>query len=394
MKILALASLFINTAVAAATDFTAAQLPGIRAAAERGSASAQNLLGMIYLKDQIVAGDDAQAAAWFRKAAEQGLARSQYNLEMMYRDGLGVVRDTAQTAVSLGKAAEPDNAQSRLDGALAQSQGIAQNDPQAAVTRLHETAEQAIGKLSEMFSMKVRYLLFWVILIGVLARWAWRYFHGEDRQVVDMTQAPIARETVQASLSGGMPDPGVSAWDRPLLNASSAVKNTPGDGSAAIAPGEINRRNWVAAFNAMPRRRMFWGLAVTGFFLVLVFSRSLPSRYGHMALIGFFFALFAAIFATVFTLLKNSDVYQMTVKALNSDAGIGRILGQPISTGLPMGSISISGSGGQANLAFKAQGPIGRGTVYVEAKKSLGQWKIDKAVLKAFKSKERVDFAK
>ncbi|MDR2153436.1 MAG: hypothetical protein LBE78_00195 [Burkholderiaceae bacterium] len=203
-----------NTAVAAATDFMAAKLPKIRAAAERGSASAQNLLGTIYVEGHIVGEDGAQAAA------------------------------------SFGTTAKPDNAQSNHDEALAQSQGIAQNDPQAAVTRLRETAGQAIGKLKEMFSIKVWHSLLWVILIGVLARWTWRYFRGEDRQVVDMTQASIAREAVRASLPGGVPSSGVPAWNRPLLNASSAVKNMPGDGSAAMAPGEIGRRDWVAVFKA------------------------------------------------------------------------------------------------------------------------------------------------
>jgi hypothetical protein len=109
-----------------------------------------------------------------------------------------------------------------------------------------------------------------------------------------------------------------------------------------------------------------------------------------LAVIGFFIILFAA----VSTALKNSDAYQMTVRALNSDSEIVQILGQPISTGDPSGSINISGSDGKASLYFNVQGPKGSGMVYVKATKSLGQWKIDEAVLKDSKSGKRVDIAK
>ena len=42
-----------------------------REAAEEGDAEAQSNLGVMYVKGQGVAQDDAEAVRWFRKAAEQ-----------------------------------------------------------------------------------------------------------------------------------------------------------------------------------------------------------------------------------------------------------------------------------------------------------------------------------
>ena len=49
-------------------------------AAERGSAIAQNFLGLYYEKGLGVPQDYAKAIKWYRKAAEQGEPRSQHNL--------------------------------------------------------------------------------------------------------------------------------------------------------------------------------------------------------------------------------------------------------------------------------------------------------------------------
>ena len=74
-------------------------LSELRAAAERGDAAAQFLLGEAYdfgLLDLSV--DHAQAAAWYRKAAAAGIARAQFNLGSSFLKGEGVVRDAAEAA--------------------------------------------------------------------------------------------------------------------------------------------------------------------------------------------------------------------------------------------------------------------------------------------------------
>ena len=80
----------------------------------------------------------------------------------------------------------------------------------------------------------------------------------------------------------------------------------------------------------------------------------------------------------------------MTVALLNSSPQATQVLGQPISTGIPSGSIHVSGADGEASLSFSAEGSQGHGTVYVESSKSLGQWKLDQVVLEHSRG-QRID---
>ena len=64
-----------------------------RMAAEQGYASAQSILGNMYLMGEGVSGDAAEAVRWYRMAAEQGYASAQFNLGLMYDNGVGVLED-------------------------------------------------------------------------------------------------------------------------------------------------------------------------------------------------------------------------------------------------------------------------------------------------------------
>ena len=64
--------------------------------AEKGLASAQYNLGVMYVEGQGVTQDYVQAASWYRKAAEQGNAFAQSNLGAMYYTGQGVTQDYVQ----------------------------------------------------------------------------------------------------------------------------------------------------------------------------------------------------------------------------------------------------------------------------------------------------------
>ncbi|MEO5334824.1 MAG: sel1 repeat family protein [Magnetococcus sp. YQC-5] len=68
----------------------------IRAAAERGDAKAQHVLGAMYTAGKGVPQDDIEAVKWYHKAAEQGDARGQYLLALMYLQGRGVAQDRVQ----------------------------------------------------------------------------------------------------------------------------------------------------------------------------------------------------------------------------------------------------------------------------------------------------------
>src|SRR5262249_19063478 len=67
-----------------------------RKAAERGFASAQTNLGVMYNSGEGVARDYAEAAKWHQRAAAQGLPLGQFNLATMYYFGDGVAKDLVQ----------------------------------------------------------------------------------------------------------------------------------------------------------------------------------------------------------------------------------------------------------------------------------------------------------
>src|SRR5262249_44744422 len=67
-----------------------------RRGAEKGYASAQLNLGMLYADGRGVERDYKRAVDWFRMAADQGNATAQYNLGYAYESGYGVRADEAE----------------------------------------------------------------------------------------------------------------------------------------------------------------------------------------------------------------------------------------------------------------------------------------------------------
>ena len=67
----------------------------LRPFADRGNATAQYALGLMYYNGQGVSQDYAAAVSWYRKAADQGDDSAQFNLGAMYDNGRGVAQDYA-----------------------------------------------------------------------------------------------------------------------------------------------------------------------------------------------------------------------------------------------------------------------------------------------------------
>jgi TPR repeat protein len=108
--------------------------PACKQAADRGSAFAQNSLGVMHGRGLGVLKNHAESIKWFRKAAEQGFAKAQYNLGVIYSKGLGVRQDYAKAITWYRKAAAQDNADAQYNlGVLyANGDGVAQNGATAA----------------------------------------------------------------------------------------------------------------------------------------------------------------------------------------------------------------------------------------------------------------------
>jgi uncharacterized protein len=126
-----------------------------RKAAERGDAVAQNNLGVLYKKGEIVPQDYRQAVYWYRKAAEQGDGHAQYNLGVACVAGYGVPQDYRQGVFWYRKAAEQglDRAQNNLGFMYANGQGIGRDYVEAykwyslsVVNATHDEARNAATK--------------------------------------------------------------------------------------------------------------------------------------------------------------------------------------------------------------------------------------------------------
>jgi Cytochrome oxidase complex assembly protein 1 len=101
--------------------------------------------------------------------------------------------------------------------------------------------------------------------------------------------------------------------------------------------------------------------------------------------------LFGGIFGGVFYGFSHSDAYRFAVSRLEPSAEVTNLLGTPITTGWPTGSIKTSGAGGSAALDFSVSGPKGTGRAVVEATKQNGLWSLRSLKLKIDGSDRVID---
>lgn len=191
--------------------------------------------------------------------------------------------------------------------------------------------------------------------------------------------------------------------------------NTSGQGAAAAVPPGIDRWNWGAFF-----LNWIWGIGNSTYIaflmfvplvnLVVIFMLGAKGsiwawRNRRWASVEEFqrvqrnwarwgLAFWALVAVGIFAglgMLKNSEAYTLARAELERNPEVIAALGQPISTGTPMGSIRISGPDGEARLQFSAEGPNGEATVYVEAVKQLGRWEIRHMALDDESTGRRID---
>ncbi|MDR7335796.1 cytochrome c oxidase assembly factor Coa1 family protein [Roseateles asaccharophilus] len=197
--------------------------------------------------------------------------------------------------------------------------------------------------------------------------------------------------------------------------------NTSGQGLASQVPPEIRRWNWGAFL-----LNWIWGIGNNVLLALLVFvpffgfiwmfvvgargnewawrnkrwdsvahfqaTQRRWARWGVVVCVAFI-ALACLGVLGIGRLLKDSEAYKLAQLRLDADTRIAEIIGQPISTGFPMGQIHISGPRGTASLSFSAEGPKGSGTVFVEATKDLGVWKINRMAFEEDSTGRRIDLS-
>lgn len=82
-----------------------------------------------------------------------------------------------------------------------------------------------------------------------------------------------------------------------------------------------------------------------------------------------------ALVVFVFGLIKKSDATKMALERAQANPLVVQKIGRPLEMGwFVSGSINVTGSSGHADIELPVHGDKGKGTIYVVADKSAGQW--------------------
>lgn len=87
-------------------------------------------------------------------------------------------------------------------------------------------------------------------------------------------------------------------------------------------------------------------------------------------------AFVAFFFASMFILLKRSDVYRLARQRATEDPRLPALLGTPLCFGHPQGSIETAGDEGRATLQFSVHGPSQKGTLFAVGVKDAVGWSV------------------
>ena len=126
--------------------------------ADKGDATAQNNIAVLYQDGLGVKQSDADALKWYRKAALQGLADAQFMTGLMYAQGLGTQQDFKQAFTWYSKAAKQGHAEAQNNLAMryASGSGTKRDIEKAkywfgqAAMRGHATAGKSLQQLREL----------------------------------------------------------------------------------------------------------------------------------------------------------------------------------------------------------------------------------------------------
>jgi Cytochrome oxidase complex assembly protein 1 len=113
---------------------------------------------------------------------------------------------------------------------------------------------------------------------------------------------------------------------------------------------------------------------------------------GCFSIVVLFVVFVGLVVLIVFSAVKSTDVYKDALARAKAHPAVIEVLGSPVTEGfLVSGNTNVNGASGEANLSIPIAGPKGKGTIYVSAKKSLGQWNYSGLVFEIAKTHQRID---
>jgi len=113
---------------------------------------------------------------------------------------------------------------------------------------------------------------------------------------------------------------------------------------------------------------------------------------GCLSIIAIFAGFIALILTFVFGMMKSSDVYIQALAKTRDNPAVVSALGTPLEAGYFIsGRINVSGPSGDAELAIPVSGPKGKGTIYVVATKTAGEWSYSQLVVQIEQTGQRIE---
>ena len=113
---------------------------------------------------------------------------------------------------------------------------------------------------------------------------------------------------------------------------------------------------------------------------------------GCFSIAVLFVVFVGSVMLIVFSAVKSTDVYKDALARAKVHPAVIDALGFPITEGfLVSGNTNVNGAAGEANLSIPIAGPKGKGTIYVAARKSLGQWNYSGLVAEIANTHLRID---
>ena len=96
---------------------------------------------------------------------------------------------------------------------------------------------------------------------------------------------------------------------------------------------------------------------------------------GCIALVGGGVGFFVLIFALIFGVMKNTEVYETALYEAQTNPAVIEHLGNRIEDGLIFtGNMEVNPSSGYADIVIPISGQKGSGSLYVQAEKIAGSW--------------------
>jgi hypothetical protein len=195
--------------------------------------------------------------------------------------------------------------------------------------------------------------------------------------------------------------------------------NTSGGGPLAAVPPEVDRWNWGAFLLGW-----IWGIAHNTWISLLLFVpvvnivmpfvlgargsrwawrnrrwdsvarfRAAQRRWAiaGVLVLGVTVGLGATAFYLGLRGVQQSVPVRLAVEQVEATAAAAEALGAPVVPGLPMGRIEDNGQSGSATLSIPVQGSRASGTVYLQAFKAMGRWRLGRAVLEVAGDGRRIE---